>query len=205
MRRALLLAVLLLPLSARAQPAFALRLAYASSVGDAAQSLPMTDAMGGQVPLQVDALWRFDGPVSAGLYASWGPGQLNASACGGGADCSASDLRLGVEGQWAFAPVGAWRLLPWAGLGAGWERASSRRTRVGLETTWIYSGPEASLQGGLDWPLGGGFTLGPFLQLAVGRYGSWTLDTSVDSASGDIADRAIHGSLHFGVRGRLDL
>lgn len=205
MRRVLLLVALLLPLAARAQPTFALRLAYATSLGSAAQELPISEAMGGQVPIQLDALWRFDGPVSAGVYASWGPGQVTAGACSSGTDCSASGLRLGVQGQWAFAAVGAWHLLPWAGLGAGWERASTRRAHLGAETTWTYSGPEASLQGGLDWPLGRGFMLGPFLQLAAGRYGSWSLDTSADSASGDIADKAIHGSLHFGVRGRFDL
>jgi hypothetical protein len=203
-RRALLLVPLLLPLAARPEPALSLRLAYAAPLGSAAPDLPLADAMLGQVPVQLDALWRF-GAASAGLYGSWGPGQVPGDTCGGGADCSASALRLGIEGEWMFAPLGAWRLSPWAGIGAGWERASTRRTRLGAETIWTYSGPEASLHAGLDWPLAAGFALGPFAELAVGRYGSWALDTSAESASGDLAEKAFHGFVHLGVRGTLDL
>lgn len=204
MPRALLLAALLLPAAARAGPAAALRLAYAPAMGDVADAVPISDAMRSQVPLQLDLLWR-EGPLSAGAYASWGLGQVAGATCGPGASCSASAIRVGAEALYAFAPFGAAGIVPWAGVGVGWEWATRRRERLGNEVSWTWSGVELALQGGAEWPLAGRFALGPFAQLALGRYGRLALDTPEGSASREIADKAIHAFLHVGVRGRIDL
>lgn len=204
MRRALLLAALLLPASARAGPGAALRLAYAPAIGDVADAVPMSDAMRSQVPLQLDLLWR-EGPLSAGAYASWGLGQVAGATCGSGASCSASGIRVGAEALYAFAPFGQAGIVPWAGLGLGWEWATRRRERLGSEVSWTWSGWELALQGGAEWPLAGRFAVGPFAQLAIGRYARVALDTPEESASAGIGDGATHAFLHVGVRGRIDL
>lgn len=205
MRRALLAAVLLLPAAARAQPTAALRLGWAPALGDVERRLPMSDAVSWHVPLQLDALWRV-GPFSAGAYGSWGPGQVGpgSSACSGGASCSAAVVRAGVQGLYALAPLGAARIVPWGGVGLGWEWAFQRRERLGSRTSHAWSGAELALQGGAEWPLAGRFGLGPVLLLGFGRYARETLDTSADSASAAIGSKALHLWIHVGVRGRAD-
>lgn len=202
MRRALLLAALLAPLAARAQPTAALRIGYAPVLGDLARSVPMSDAMSSHVPLQLDLLWRV-GPFSAGAYGSWGPGQVG-SACGGGTSCGTSVARTGVQGLYALEPLGGTRIVPWAGAGLGWEWASQRRERLGSRTSSTWSGPELSLQGGAEWPLGGRFGLGPFVLLGFGRYARESLETDFASGSSEIGRKAVHVWIHVGARGRFD-
>jgi hypothetical protein len=200
-----LAAALLLPAAARAQPTVALRLAYAPALGDLARGVPMSDAMRSQIPVQLDLLWRL-GTASAGAYGSWGLGQPSGEACREpGSSCSASVVRAGVQGMWAFEPFGEARILPWAGLGLGWEWAFQRSERLGSRTAYTWSGPEVALQGGAEWPIAGRFGVGPFVLLGGGRYARQALDTSADSASAAIETKAVHVWVHVGVRGRLDL
>jgi hypothetical protein len=198
----LVAAALLLPEEGRAQPAAALRLAYAPAVGDVARGVPMSDAMSSQLPLQLDLLWR-SGRVSLGAYGSWGLGQVGGAACSG-ASCSASVLRAGVQGLWAFEPFGHARIVPWAGAGLGWEWASRRRERLGSRITSTWSGAELSLQGGAEWPVAGRFGVGPFVMLTTGRYSRESVDTPVESGSAGIGERAVHLWIHVGVRGRVE-
>lgn len=204
MSRALAAAAALLAASiARAQPTVALRLAYAPALGSAAREVPMSEVTRAQVPIQVDALWRF-GAASAGVYGSWGPGQVPSSQCRDGASCSASALSLGLQAQYALRAFGP-GIVPWSGLGVGWERARHRDERLGSEAVFTWSGFEVLLQAGAELPLGHGFSVGPFAQLAIGRYGDVALDTHEASVSAAIDERAFHAFLHLGVRGKLDL
>lgn len=203
MARTLLLAAALLAAgAARAQPVVGLRLAYARALGSAARELPISEVTGAQVPLQADALWRF-GAASAGVYLSFAPAQAPSGRCGDGADCSASGLRAGLQGQYALPARGG--VAPWLGIGAGHERATRRRERLGSETTFTWSGLEALVQGGVDWPLARGLSAGPFAQLAIGRYGAVDVETDAASASPAVVDRALHAFVLVGVRARLDL
>jgi hypothetical protein len=208
MRRTALLAVLalaalLLPAASRAQPTVALRLAYAPAVGDLARGVPMSDALTSQIPVQLDALWRV-GRASAGAYASWGLGQPDGEACSGGASCSASVVRAGVQGQWSLEPLGEMRIAPWLGLGLGWEWAFQRRERLGSRTSFTWSGAEVAVQGGADWPLADRFGVGPFVLVGGGRYAREAVSTSVESGSAAIDSKAVHLWIHLGVRGRVD-
>lgn len=200
---ALVAAALALPSGVRAQPTAALRLSYAPALGDLARGVPMSDKLISHVPLQLDLLWR-SGPFSAGAYGSWGLGQVSSDACGAGASCSASVVRAGVQGLYAFGPFGGSRIVPWAGLGLGWEWAFQSRERLGSRTSWTWSGAELALQGGAEWPIAGRFALGPVLLLGFGRYAREALDTSVASGSAAIDAKAVHVWIHAGVRGRVD-
>lgn len=203
MRRVLLLAALLAPAAARAQPAAAVRISYAPALGDVARSVPMSDAMSSHVPVQLDLSWRI-GPFSAGAYGSWGPGQVGSDGCGGGASCSASVVRAGVQGLYALQPLRGTRIVPWGGLGLGWEWASQRRERLGAKVSSTWSGAELSLQGGADWSLGDRFGLGPVVLLGFGRYARESVETDFASGSAEIGRKAVHVWIHVGVRGRVE-
>ncbi len=195
-------AALLAPAAARAQPTLGARLGFSPALGSVAEHVPMSEAMRSQIPLQLEALWRI-GRAAAGVYASYGIGQVSASTCGAGASCSASDLRAGMEGTYALEPFhGA---APWGGAGLGYEWARQRRTRAGTDTTWTWRGLEAVLQGGAEWPIDRRFSVGPFAAVTFGRYADAAVDTSASSGSAPIATKALHLWVHVGVRGRLDL
>ncbi len=206
MRIAATLAALLLPALAGAGggPTLAARVAFAPAVGSVAASLPMSEGLQAQLPLQLDALWRF-GPFSAGAYTSVGLGLVGAAACADGADCSGSAVRVGVQGIRDFGARGPGWPAAWAGVGLGWEWARWSRERLGSETSWSYGGPEALVQGGAEWRLGRRLALGPYALVGLGRYASVSLDTPVASASADVGERAFHAWIHLGVRCRLDL
>jgi hypothetical protein len=203
MRTALIAAALLLPAAAAAGPSASLRLAYAPAVGNVAEAVPMSDMMRSHVPLQLDLGWR-TGPFAVGGYVAWGVGQVPSRACAG-ADCSASALHVGAQALYTLAPLGPGGIVPWGGVGLGWERAALRRERLGSGTTWVYTGLEAIFQAGADWQVAPRFAVGPFAQLALGRYGDMSLETSGASASADLAAKALHAWIHVGVRGTVDL
>jgi len=57
-----------------------------------------------------------------------------------------------------------------------------------------------NLQGGLDWKIGGKFSLGPFAMLSIGQYSN----AEIDGDEAEI-DEAVHQWFQLGVRGRFDL
>jgi hypothetical protein len=185
---------------AHAGPELALRLGVAQAVGDAAADVPVADAVPFQVPVQLDALWR-EGPGSAGLYVSWGPAR--AGRCASGATCSASVLRLGIQGTWAFGTSSGAE--PWVGLAAGYAWARQEQTRGGtIATTWAGFEPIA-VQGGIEWRLARWLALGPCALAGLGRYSRYAVDTGFDSGAVEIPEKAFHAWFHLGVRGRFVL
>ncbi len=199
--RSLLLAALLLPTAAAARPTLALRIGYAAASGDAAEETPMEEVAKSAVPIQLDALYRFGPHFAAGLYFSYGFGGLNqeiSDRCDAlGADCSVSGVRLGAQGTYTFTQLSQ-RFAPWAGVGVGYEWVNGSVSRGGLSTTQRVTGWEiVNLQAGADFVVRPRFAVGPYVQLSIGRF------TAVDG--NDIADKAMHEWLNFGVRGRFDL
>ncbi len=184
---------------ARAEPVLALRLGVAPALGSVAADVPVSDAITTQYPIQLDALWR-EGSLAGGLYGSWGPARVG--RCGD-ASCSASVTRLGVQATWTFADVG--RAEPWVGVASGYEWATQDRTRGGTVTTSWRGFELLAAQGGIEWRVWSRLALGPYALLAVGRYTDVSLDTGYGSASGEIANRAVHAWFHVGVRARLVL
>jgi hypothetical protein len=193
----------LAPRAGRAEPLLALRLGGGAALGSAVADVPVTDAVRFQVPtLQLDALWQA-GRLAAGVYGSWGWGILG--RCDG--SCSGSVARLGVQGTWTFAPArGARGGEPWAGAAVGWEWATERRRRGGSEVETRWSGPELLAgQGGIDWRVAPWLAAGPFLLVGLGRYGTMSVDTGLDSGSEELDDPALHVWIQAGVRARLVL
>lgn len=171
----------------------------------------LDDAVGSQIPLQLDLGVRLFRKVFLGAYVQYGfafPSD-DFPGCGdtGGVeiDCSAHDVRLGIEVLYHFLPHG--KLDPWAGVGFGYEWATLSEESGNAELSWHVSGFEfVSFQFGLDVALSEHVRVGPFLSLSLAQYDDATLECSapnVCNGSGvynDIDDKALHEWLMLGVR-----
>ena len=196
---------------------FGLRLAFALPMGDLHGSWKRTSTLGGvtqtttveraelsegvtgQIPIWVDLGWQISPRFMAGLYFSYGvllpTGDLS-DACDA-ESCTANDIRLGAQAQYAFSPGRS--LDPWLGAGLGYEWFS---VKVG-EVTSRYRGAELlMLQAGLD--LGGdsgSTTYGPFAAFTFGRFSTIYSKIGDSGESRDIDSPATHHWLFLGVRG----
>jgi hypothetical protein len=205
MTRIVLLALvgLALPSLPRAQVYLGAGLGYARAVGDVYQGLAMADAVGGQVPIRVEAGYRFGPGLSLGAWFRYAPGWAGgdlAEACDlTGADCSASGLAFGIAAAWTFTPEARFR--PWAGLTFGWESLAldlgggDRMTLRGFEL--------AGVQAGGDFPVGSRLSVGPWLGAGLGRWDEVSLEAASGGGTDAIADRSVHAWLSIGVRGRF--
>lgn len=204
MRKLLMLGsliALLTPMASHAQVSLGLRLGYAPAMGDAAKEAPMKDIVKSQIPIQLDALYRITPDIAAGLYFSYGIAQLNSDmsdACdAAGVSCSASNMRLGLEGRYTFNSVKA-PMVPWAGVGFGYEWSTIKGSMGGLSADATTTGLEfLNVQVGGDYRVNDQFSVGPYLQFSVGQF------SSVEGES--ITDKGIHQWLGFGIAGKFDL
>ena len=164
---------------------------------------------------------RLNGHLALGAYFSYGFGILSsdmsqaceeleslADAAGGEASCSTSDIRLGLQVGYHFAPSAS--LDPWIAGGIGYEIYSfSLSASVGdqsLTTSLDARGFEyGNLQTGLDFRIDEHFRAGPFLGLTFASYdqvgASCSGDCVSEDVSQDIDDQSIHEWLFLGVRG----
>ena len=169
------------------------------------------DFVTGQWPIWLDAGYRLTSDFYLGGLFQYGFGTVNQDQQQGcrnaNVNCSASDIRLGIMGRYAFPAL--WQVRPWAGLGVGyeWGSFSVDQSAIGnttTEATW--SGFEfANLQVGGDFHLAHRVALGPFFSLSLGQYGSTSTTTSNGTTSTtmdrDLAKTSLHEWIMFGVRG----
>lgn len=211
MRRLLLigsLAALLVPTASHAQFQLGLRVGYAPAMGDALQekgapsASKMSDTVKSQVPVQLDASYKFTKDVAAGLYFSYGFGQVGSQIKTdvSPASVSASAIRVGAQGNYTFSSLAS-PLVPWAGVFVGYEQAKLSLSS-GASGDFTLSGYELGLQVGGDYKVTPQFGVGPFIGFSLGQY------TSV-SVSGDAQkpefDQKMHEWFTIGVRGVFDL
>ncbi len=200
--RTLLVALLLaaVPAAASAGPALGLRLGYESARGDAAKGTPMSDVARSDVPLQLDATWRFGSSLSIGAYYAFGFAQISSSVaheCDAlHASCSAYTMRTGVEVQWAFTDVASW-WAPWIGTGLGYQWAYDDVSIAGKSSRQNVSGWELlNLEGGADAKVAPKLWLGPYVSLRYSQY------SNLEGYG--IANKAFHTWLGIGVRATWD-
>jgi len=186
-----------------------LRLGYGIPFGSFQKDQSMSDGVAGMVPLWLDLGYIITPNVMLGAYAHYAYVSLAndpSDACDAADEsCSASDLRLGVQGHYHLAPGEA--LDPWFGLGIGYEMLTFKGpigatptggTQVGKAT---YKGFEfANLQLGADFVVTKSLAVGPFASFSFGQFSSVGGDLD-----GDIEDKAFHEWLVLGVRGTLGL
>jgi len=213
---ATLLTLLLFPAAAGAQLSVGLRAGYAIPSGDLQQDLKLSDQLKSSFPIQLDLLYRVAPRTAAGLYASFGLGQI-ASALkersellvGPGASYRAATWRIGVEATQSFleGPI-----VPWVGIGSGIEIGTYKVENGGATIKGSTRGWEwINLQAGGDYLVSPRFAAGIYVAWSIGQFtyqggevsGTGFLDGSTGGGLG--ADAATHQWLGFGVRGRFDL
>ncbi len=207
MRKLLMAAIvaLAIPTASHAQFTLGLRLGYAPAMGDYMKDAPMKDGVKSQIPIQLDAMYRITPEWAAGAYFSYGFAQLNsdysASCDAAGVSCSATSMRLGVQGTYTFTTVSP-TFVPWAGAGIGYEIASEKVDLGGISASQDTSGWEfLNLQVGGDYKVNPKFAVGPYIMYSIGQYSSIE-GTSVKDVYGGTA---MHEWFNIGVRGKFDL
>ena len=167
----------------------------------------LNDVISGQVPIWIDAGYRFTPNFMAGIYFQYGFGFVPSNGCPNGWDCSAQDIRFGLQAQYRFMPRESFD--PWLGVGFGYEWLDRSFSFQGVDGTFTVHGWEfLNLQGGVDFKVADSFGIGPFLSFSLGEYSSYSADISglgvAGSGSGDIDNTALHEWLTLGVRGVFD-
>ncbi|MBK7585448.1 MAG: outer membrane beta-barrel protein [Myxococcales bacterium] len=172
-----------------------LRLGYMLPMGDAAKDVKLGDSVSGGIPIWLDLGYMVTPNIMVGLYASYAFLMLDSKikdACdAASADCSATQLRFGLQGQYHLSPGEG--LDPWFGLGLGMEMVDFKQG----DAKGGFSGLEfANIQAGADFKAMDNFTVGPFLSFSIGQYSKITGDNEAD-----IKDKAMHQWLTLGVKG----
>lgn len=206
-------ALLLAPAASRAEGiTFGARLGYAVGMGEAWENADQSDWIDGQIPLQLEVLFRATPELALGPYFSYGWGSAGDDEfCDAvGLDCDASVTRLGVEAIYTFRNAGQFK--PWIGAGFGYEWASLKVSDFGDTYRFKVRGWEfLNLQAGADFRVAPRFRMGPFVQLSLSQYSRYTEKGVIPetgeyvSYSDEIPDKGIHQWLQLGVRGSFDL
>lgn len=200
---ALALGASLAPSAASAQLFLGARVGYALAGGDFSKDSPMKDAQSAMIPIQVDFGLALRRALAIGVYGGIGPARIaddfQAFCDATSTDCSGLNVRLGAQAT-LHAPLGGSKL--WGGVLLGWEEQRYKLTGAGGTGEVRWRGYEAGLQGGLDFG-SDGFRFGPYAGLSFGQYQS--LSTSGGAPPVDIADKALHTWLTFGLRGAFGL
>jgi hypothetical protein len=173
--------------------AFGFRAAWAFPFGDLNATDGLSSQVAGQIPVWLEAGWRFSKNVYAGAYFQYGAGF--SANCPLGADCSNHGLKFGIEGIYNVAPDAS--LQPWVGLGIGYETLSV--SYAGADSN--YKGWElANVQLGLDFAPSKQFSIGPYASCSVfGKYSS-------QESSGYTNDiSASHAWLQLGLKATIKL
>lgn len=177
-----------------------LRLGYGIPMGDSVKDSKMSDGVSGMIPIWLDLGYMVTPNIMVGLYAQYGIVMLASDvkdACDAASvDCSANNMRFGLQGQYHLSPAES--LDPWFGLGIGYEMANGKQGDVKAGTAGIEF---ANIQAGADFKVADSFGVGPFASFSIGQYSKLTGDNS-----GDIPDppgKAMHQWLVLGVKGTM--
>lgn len=178
---------------------FGLRAGYALPMGKLFLERDMTDYLIGMIPIWIDLGYKLDPNIYLGAFFQYGIAQTKSSACPAPADCSASDMRFGINIHYHIMPQKTFD--PWFGGGIGYE-ILNRKTAAETPLPGTISRKEDEYDKGLEFfnvQVGGDykvhpkFGVGPFVAFALGQYSSM------------LDHNTIHEWLIFGVRGVYDL
>ncbi len=207
------LAVLATPAAPRAEEGAAehglrvklgLGLGYGLPLGDVAKDEKLSNLYSGEIPVELEASYRFTHAISAGVYAGYGLGLVSSKEVNGEKASDAIDsigtFRFGVQGEYEFAKVGP--ALPFAALRAGYvtESIGFKDGGTAKASGWEY----LTVIGGADFEVARSFAVGPFVSFSLGQY---TTEKAPGGASESIpsGERAMHEWLTVGVRGAFEL
>lgn len=175
---------------------FGLRASSAFPFGGFTADRDLKGPVAAQQPIWLEAGYHINGNIYAGAYFQWAPSLFGRTNCLGGADCSSSGMRFGIEGIYKFMPNSV--VQPWAGLGVGYELLNL--SQGGADST--YKGLELlTVQAGIDFGTQK-IAIGPFVSYAL--FGKFT---SFDASgySNDIGNSAGHSWLQVGIKAGFKL
>jgi hypothetical protein len=186
-------------------PEAAVRLGLAIPAGSISDGTNLDSYAGSAVPVVLEGGYRIDPSLFVGLRFQYAFPQLKnpGGSCGGNTSCSGSDIQLGLEGVYRF--LADQKFAPWVGLGLGYEWASGDYDAANVGGGATYRGFQGLVQGGGDVRVSSQLVLGPFLEVAFGRFD--TADTrvhllnSTTERTADIANTAVHTWISLGIRG----
>lgn len=178
------------------------RAAYGMPLGkfaDGPDDTYLENVFSATVPLHVGVGVHVLPDLTLGGYLERQLAQMNGLACEG-LGCDGGNLRLGLSAQYLFP---SHSIRPWVELTVGWERLAFSVARAGLTAT--YTGFDASLACGGDYPLGKGVFAGPVVGMSLGTYDHLLVEAPQGVGEEDLPRRAIHGFLMLGLRARFQL
>jgi hypothetical protein len=187
----------------------------------------LSDAVAGQVPIQLDIGALLENGLYFGAYGQYGFGVLGstiADACNEAQSaypsaeisCSASDVRVGIAFEYHHG-AGKKRkpFDPWFGIGSGFEFVSFKvAAQDGDSAATLTQSAEGfeyiSGHLGVDYALADWFAVGPYFSITVGSYGSAEQSCEGDcegvpTTSGDIANTSLHTWAFFGLHALFQL
>jgi len=173
----------------------------ASVGGLTIKSTDLKDGLKSAVPLQLDLGYRLNPHVYVGGYFQYAFAQINTDKgpCDG---CSAKDLAFGAGAAYHILPEGAFD--PWIGVSFGYEILS---TSLGSgDVDFSVKGMQfVNLQLGGDFLTSPGLTVGPVVNVAIGKFSSFSASGSGMSLDGDLYNAEVHEWVTLGVRGQFTL
>ncbi len=153
--------------------------------------------------------YRFGSRLSLSGYVEYGFGAVPNALCGG-VDCSAHRLRWGalLECRFVGEPTDSnsfhVRVVPWAGLGIGYETLSVGIARGAQQAVRTDRGPVVDALLGLDVVIAPRVAVGALLALAAGQFLSAHVETPGGAGSFEITHRRWHAWPMAGLRVSYD-
>jgi hypothetical protein len=191
-RRLALAVALLAPAAAHAQLELGARIGWAVPAGHAYSGSNLAALVNGALPLQLDVGYRLTPALSVGAYASWALARVDAHVTEAAGVKGASVLRAGLRVSYALLDLSP-TLVPWAGLGAGYQRLN-----LDAASDFTYTGWDVALvEMGADWKVSPSLRAGPFVSWSLGRY--------LNLNGGDLSPKGGHAWVTLGLRGTYGL
>jgi outer membrane protein W len=169
----------------------------------------------GMVPLWFDVGYRINPAFYLGGFFEYAFGVVNKDnnpLCNQGISCSAHDITFGINAHYHILPDAQFD--PWVGAGLGYEvlTASESGTAFGqqFDGSLAYKGVQfLILEAGGDFKPTPSLGVGPFVNFAVGHFGTWSSSATSNGVSqdqsGDLVDTGTHEWLTIGLRGQYNL
>ncbi len=183
---------------------------YGLPMGKTAEKLTATmegqefsEFVSGSIPLQLSVGVMVTPNIEVGL--AGGYGLVFVEDCPDGADCSASQFKLGIFGRYHLDHGG--KFDPWAGLSLGMESLStSMETDSSTQDTTLSGLEFANLQAGVSLRATKALAIGPFVSFSFGQYGSFVTEGDLTGdMDEDVEETALHQWLVFGLNGSFTL
>ncbi len=191
------------------------RVGYGIPIGESDEDHPLGDTYLAKIPLWLDLGFKVTPNVLVGLYGQYAYALMASGVCSDDDRCSGDVFRFGVQAQYDVSPEDD--LSPWIGLGIGYEVARGRGPvdyplmgRRAARTNARLSGFEfLNLQGGVNFRVGSGFALGPFVSLSTGQYDACNVEVEGEDQEcdleRDLGAKSLHQWVVFGARGTYEI